>query len=1125
MDTVKTVSALLCAAFAFTGVSAEDIYVGTRETVRHEASTVGEQSGRVIVAPQGMLLKMGNGTWTLPTSKIAQGWDANVSVGQGTLRIRRDAAPTEVGISSAPMVMQDAAVWFDAQRTESFSHDDSGNVVDWLDCRETGNATDGYLFTRAHADTSFANLYPELKTTNGVTGLYFQGFESGCWMNLIAADGSQADVKSWNVFAVQGQFCKLGTLFGARSGYRSGNPSLAFVPGYAQVGRFKPMWVNMNYDVPAMLAAHTYIDGCKVDAFSSDVQEFPSNRVSLLEVEFLDGAGGFQCFFNDRDYWGSSAGNRVGGEYICEVVAFTNALTAAERLQVENYLMTKWLGEKRPSSITVSAENGTRVELEQTDANAESIPLSVGGVGRFVKMGDGLMDLGYLSALDGFTGKMQVEGGTLKLRSSMPFAAEAGKRIDANCIANDGPAYSSSVVAEDTFVKGGDGALRVAELSSSVRKVKVLGGELTFEAPVSAAPDVGRSALAVTGCVPNASFELGVASTTHTVDLGESGFNGWHAIAGEGANASNLAWVNHSAYEGGKNVSSIYWNLPTDVPDGECVLAINKGATVWTTITLPQDGTYELTFKAASRIGRAGLILELGIGESAEAMTSFGYLRSTDPRGRFYACRYVLPRLSAGEHRLWFRQVDDSVDKCCLVDDFRLTRLDDDEASCEVPNGSFEQFKASYDEFTAPLLFGDDNFNGLAEWTVVQAPALPDGATLWHSVSSCYLGSSPVTRSMGVKSGNISHQTDRGWPSQFYNVRDGDDGCVQLYLQKGASAHVEFTPPAGSYYVAADIGLWRMTSDSAETMKATSRVSLAGGESVSLGAVDISKVYVMKRRIFPKAFTVDGTTRITLELAAEQMSGDTLLSGHLLLDNVRLVRADRLSGINLIDNGSFALESTWKYANGPGLGANYKPHRVFASQAVAYGANWLDEAGVVVIDNGAVHQDITVPVAGRHRLSVAARKRVSWETVKQPLTVQFYLAKDGVTNDVATLAPAYTNFTMSSWAFDVPEPGDWNFGVRGLGTGGEDVNTLIDDISLRYEPYAADLPEMNDELEISVARGARLNLDFGGTQTVRRLVVEGFSRSGLVRAADFPNTLSGAGALFVVPRGLVITVR
>ena len=91
-----------------------------------------------------------------------------------------------------------------------------------------------------------------------------------------------------------------------------------------------------------MHAARTYIDGEEVDAFTTERQVFPSTRFSLLEVEFLKGPGAFQCFFNDRNYWNSTvvsgfaqkAGDRVGGEYICEIVAFTNALTAAERIQV-----------------------------------------------------------------------------------------------------------------------------------------------------------------------------------------------------------------------------------------------------------------------------------------------------------------------------------------------------------------------------------------------------------------------------------------------------------------------------------------------------------------------------------------------------------------------------------------------------------------------------------------------------------------------------------------------------------------------------------------------------------------------------------------------------------------------
>lgn len=1120
---MKTVLAALCAGFALAGICEDDIYVGTGEIVRREINSDAEQSGNVVVSPRGMLLKTGNGVWTLPTSKITQGWKANVAVGQGTMRIRHDAAPATGGAAAIPQTLQNAAVWFDARKADSFVQDDSGRIVDWLDCRETGNATDGYALIRAHTDSSFSTLAPELKEKDGTTGLYFQGFGSGCWMNLLSAGGAQAEVLAKNVFVVQGQFEKLAPLLGVRSGYRNGNAHLAFVPGLAASGAFLPMWVNASYDVSSILAARTYIDGDEVDAFSSVAQAFPSNRFALVEVEFLETAGGFQCFFNDRDHFGGDAGNRVGGEYICEVVAFTNALSATERLQVEEYLTSKWFGMKRPAALHVTAAAGTRVEMESAGDGAEAIPVSIGGGGDFVKVGSNGADVGIPALLEGFNGRFRLDDGVLMMRGSAPFAVAAGEQLHVD-LPYGGPVMSNAVAESDSFVKSGAGTLRINALPPEVKRLRVSAGELTLEAPPAVVASIPVSPSIVTGCVPNASFEQGIEATTLTVNLGENGFQGWAAVAGEGSSEANLAWVNHSAYKGGKNNSSPYWKLPTEVPDGECVLAINKGASVWTTITLPQEGVYELTFKGASRIDKAGLILDLAIGESMDAATSFGSFRSVYADGRFCSFRYRLPRLGAGSHRLWFRQVDVTKDCCCLIDDLKLTRIDDTLLRREVPNGSFEQFRTSYDAFTKPMLFDSTNFDGLASWTVVQASEESVNSNYGQTLAS-YIGSGPVVRGMGWDNRN----SDKGWASQFCNVRECDDGFVQLYLTQGATAHVTFTPAAGRYFVSADIGLYRSTFDSTPHMTAHSYVKIGDADYVSLGDIDINGRFSMKRRTFPVAFTVDGQTAITLRLAASMApTSYSYPTGHLLFDNVELAPVGEGKSEELVKNGSFTAASGWEYVNGEGLEARYTPKRLECGKvSAAYGSNWIDDYALVVIDNGLVHQDVAVPAAGWYRLSLAARTRVWFDGIpRTPLPVRFWLAKDGVTNVIANLTPPVTNFTMWSWSFRMPEAGAWKFGIEGLGEGGKDLNTLIDNVSLVHDLNVSDEPDIGEDVAIFVDEGARLRLDFAGTGTVSRLKINGRSRYGLVWASDFPDVLSGDGAFFVLPpKGMTVIIR
>ena len=60
---------------------------------------------------------------------------------------------------------------------------------------------------------------------------------------------------------------------------------------------------------------------------------------------------------------------------------------------------------------------------------------------------------------------------------------------------------------------------------------------------------------------------------------------------------------------------------------------------------------------------------------------------------------------------------------------------------------------------------------------------------------------------------------------------------------------------------------------------------------------------------------------------------------------------------------------------------------------------------------------------------------------------------------------------------------------------------------------------------MSVAEGARLEVGFEGTNTVRELKLGGVEIKGVVDVADYPEYLSGQGVFNVVPWGTVISVR
>ena len=124
--------------------------------------------------------------------------------------------------------------------------------------------------------------------------------------------------------------------------------------------------------------------------------------------------------------------------------------------------------------------------------------------------------------------------------------------------------------------------------------------------------------------------------------------------------------------------------------------------------------------------------------------------------------------------------------------------------------------------------------------------------------------------------------------------------------------------------------------------------------------------------------------------------------------------------------------------------------------------------------------------------------------------------------------------------FNVASPGPRRFGINGIGrvdcpdiaTYGDQRNcdhtSCIDAVSLkRVREAFEDTPRhVSDKIDVEVAQGASLRLDFPGTMTISKLRLGGaLVRAGVVTAEDYPQYLSGRGSLEIVPTGMCIFVR
>ena len=128
--------------------------------------------------------------------------------------------------------------------------------------------------------------------------------------------------------------------------------------------------------------------------------------------------------------------------------------------------------------------------------------------------------------------------------------------------------------------------------------------------------------------------------------------------------------------------------------------------------------------------------------------------------------------------------------------------------------------------------------------------------------------------------------------------------------------------------------------------------------------------------------------------------------------------------------------------------------------------------------------------------------------------------------------PQTWNWYEREYLFSVPSSGTYRFGIQG-GCGLEEIDpsttadrmSFVDGLSIRRvmdAPAAA--PTVPEGLKISVAKGARVVLNYPGRIKVRRAVLNGVSTGcGVFSAKTHPDFFGGMGEIEVdSPRCVII---
>ena len=307
----------------------------------------------------GAFIKAGAGELVLPLEKVDKAKDYAIHVTDGTLTLQ-PGTNNDVAVDPPAVIRNRAAFWVDAADETGSVVTDGGDVVTrWCDRRETSFASPIRWNARPKSTGAGKKRIDQKRVVkDGRTSIYFGGYDrdNDNYLKFLEGNTEKKLNNVRHMFAVHGVYECWGSPIGA-----TGNPCDWFVS--SSIERFtsntRAHFIQYANTMAGIFTGRTFLDGERIDPFTQP----PKAGFQLLETEFTDVPTIVDAFYNMKDAVG-----RQGGDYLAEAIVFTNVLTSAERLEIEDYLMKKWdLGGARTQSghgrMVMAAGTRTSVDV------------------------------------------------------------------------------------------------------------------------------------------------------------------------------------------------------------------------------------------------------------------------------------------------------------------------------------------------------------------------------------------------------------------------------------------------------------------------------------------------------------------------------------------------------------------------------------------------------------------------------------------------------------------------------------------------------------------------------------------------------------------------------------------
>lgn len=1030
----------------------------------------------------GTLRKFGAGTLSVTHSFFTGG---AIEVEQGKLRLQADSS-LEAFPFPQNVLTNNLLLWVDAATNVVTDGGTPARVLRWLDVRETNTVAPTFLFAGQH-EPEPGPAVSRSTWLGAQTYLEFGSMKSnGCWLSIMQPNGdgtvtSNKSLTAQTLFAVrgtQGGIGYQGFFFGG-NGTSNGSGTKDFHVGSSS-GALATWWLEEAAD--SLRNGATCVDGRRVNGYT----EWPNEWYQLVSVHMPSGSGRLSNFFNDRYYKPPVTNFRQGGGQLSEVLLFGNALPENDRLAVEGYLQSKWFSRTQDGTVRVRAD----ASAELAAGADETLTLSgVTGGGLLIKSGEGLLRLRKNASLPSRT--MQLLGGTLALGPRVT-RSDAFVEVTTNAVADfaaggrrvtvvDGTYTCTSNAETGVLAKNGTGEWAVSQVPDGVKTFRV------EEGSVRMMPRLDASGALVAATVPNPSFET-------TGSLG----NGSYAYNPSGASWTFMSQTKITEIDSTNQVdkgsglvqagfSGSPWLNPS-IPTwdgGRFVAFVQRSGTIQGTVTLPETGSYRLSFAHARRSTYLPHVLEVWFDG-----LRIGCLEATSDL--FVRRECLLPVKAAGSYTLLFQgDHREAGDRTSLIDDIRLERVQD--AVNIVTDGSFEDTGVLSLRLSGQTRYALGSVLNGRGWSFSDAVTNLLNATNIYGTNVAAAG---VAEDLG------------GW--MVTPVTGGRAACLFGNGQLGVTLAF---PTAGVYRVsflgaggAGGSTLSRAGAYSSVNAKQTFNLQLDGTTVVpiTLGA----PVFQPYDVILPAV--TNGQVSV---LTFAGSTGTNTYSRIGLIDDVCVTRV----GPDVVKNAGFEGSAAWTFLTAAESG----------DPATKSGLAGLRSAFTFMVPQGSqvaylqktayIRQTVTFPADGYYTVSFMAAARTQGDYTHTGH--DFALQLEGVTVGKVTT----TDYLYERYTFRLPyvKAGfSYLLAFQGINTAGGDRSSAIDDVRVEplpigngaYAPFAPGLV-------IEVATGAKLALDFAGTRSLHALRIGGRLVSGEITAASHPEAITGTGTLLLPNSG------